>query len=416
MVSGSIMKPGQVAIAYVKSQAGVEESQVVGSQIVTSAVHAAFANGMMAHADETDDSHELSGNHPGCAVVPATLALAEREGADGMRFLRAVVVGYEMAVRMNLGLGGEHSLKKRGRCTQAWGGHFGAAAAAASILRLEEKKVRCLISYTAHRASGALHYVQDEEHVEKAFVFSGTPAQNGVMIGILMQLGFTGVLDPFTGDRNFLDIFSPDVRPDQLTDGLGQNYEIMSTNIKKFAVGSPIQAPLDAIILLKEKHRLTSNDVQEITVTLPAAGPASTVDNRSMPNINLQYLLAVTFIDGEFTHEAAHSRERMDEAAVLDFRKRIILKVDPELLKMAKTERQAVLEVITKEGVTFREHVLNVRGTKENPMTSAEVEKKCSELMIPVLGKARTTELIDTIWNIERVKDLRELRPLFSVP
>lgn len=414
MISGSRLKPGRVAIAFAKSQQGIKEAQVIGSKIVTSAINAAFANGMMAHADETDDSHELSGNHPGCAVVPAALAVAEREGADGMRFLKAVVVGYEMAVRMNLGLGGKDSVKKRGRCTQAWGGNFGAAAAAASILRLDDKKVRYLISYTAHRASGALHYVQDEEHVEKAFVFSGAPAQNGVTTGVLMQLGFTGVLDPFQGDRNFFDIFYPDVRPERLIERLGNHYEMMSTNIKKFAVGSPIQAPLDAMIILIQKHGLTANNVRGITVSLPVAGSASTVDNRSMPNINLQYLLAVTLIDGELTSGAAHSLRRMNEPAVLELRNRIKIKVDPELLKITKTARQAVVEVVTKDGDALREHVPCVRGTKDNPMTTAEIEKKGIDLMVPVLGKERAKKLIDEIWNLEKVNDIRQLRPLLS--
>jgi 2-methylcitrate dehydratase PrpD len=415
MISGSRLKPGRVAILFAESQMGLEEAQVIGSRIVTSAINAAFANGMMAHADETDDSHELSGNHPGCAVIPAALAISEKEGADGLRFLKGVVVGYEMAVRMNLALGGEISLKKRGRSTHSWGGNFGAAAATASILQLDEKKVRYALSYTAHRASGALHYVQDKEHIEKAFVFGGMPAQNGVSTGILMQSGFTGVLDLFSGDRNFLDIFSPETKPGELTRKIGRDYAIMSTNIKKYAVGSPIQAPLDAVILLMKKHRFTCKDVQSIMVYLPAAGPASTIDNRSLPNINLQYLLAACIFDGQLTSEATHSFERMNEPAIVQLRNRIKINVAPELLELSKTERQAVVEVFTKNGIKFREHVRNVRGSKENPMTKAEVKKKCVELILPRLGKKNTDKLIHTVWNLEKVKDMRQLRPLLSL-
>jgi len=414
MVDGSRLKPGLAGIQYARSQGGIPEAQVVGAGLVVSAINAAFANGMMAHADETDDSHELSGNHPGCAVVPAALAVAEREGASGMRLINGVVTGYEMAVRMNLALGGEAGIKTRGRCTQAWGGNFGSAAAAASILSLEEIKIRYLLSYTAHRASGALHYVQDREHIEKAFVFGAAPAQNGVSTGIMMQLGFTGVSDLFNGDRNFFMIFSPDVRPEKLTEQLGRLYEIMRTNIKKYAVGSPIQAPLDAVAALMEKYRIWHGDIEHIVVTLPAAGPAATVNNRSMPNINLQYLMAVCLIDGRLTSEATHSLERMRDPAVVDLRKRIALKVDPDLLKMAATERQAVVELVKKDGAKYREHIRSVRGTRDNPMTTEEVERKCRDLMVPILGKERSSKLIDSVLNLEKVTDIRELRPLLS--
>jgi 2-methylcitrate dehydratase PrpD len=133
-----------------------------------------------------------------------------------------------------------------------------------------------------------------------------------------------------------------------------------------------------------------------------------------MPDINLQYNLAVTLLDGDLSFEASHSHGRMKDPAVLEIKKRITVAVDPELLKIAKTERQAVVEVTTKDGVIVREHVLSVRGTAENPLTTEEVEKKARELMTSILGKERTEKLIDKIWNLEQVKNMRELRPFLS--
>ena len=92
-VSGSKLKPGELAIQFVKTQEGARESQVIGSSIITSAINAAFANAMMAHADETDDTHAGSLTHPGCAVVPAALALAEKTGASGKELLNGIVAG-----------------------------------------------------------------------------------------------------------------------------------------------------------------------------------------------------------------------------------------------------------------------------------------------------------------------------------
>ncbi len=413
MVSGSDLKPGQLAMEYVKRQGGVKEAQVAGSKVVTSAINAAFANGMMAHADETDDSNARSRMHPGCSIVPAALAIAERDRADGMRFLKGVVAGYDIGCRMTQALGAGE-LRQASLSSHSIGGNFGAAAAAASVCRLDEHQVRYVLSYAAQQASGVTFLYRDEEHIQKAFVFAGMPARNGVTAAVLIKSGFTGVSDPFGGEENFFDAFSPvpDPRPEVLTQGLGSLYEIMFTNIKKFSVGSPIQAPLDALLLLKEKYDVTSENVESIVARLPDYG-ARTVDNRSMPNINLQYILAVTLLDGDLTFKTAHSYERMNDPAVIKAKERIKLVEDPGL-SAAKIMRQGIVEITTRDGARLREHVVSVRGTAENPMTSQEVEKKSRELMTPVLGEDRAQRLIDAIWNLEEVSDMRQLGPLLS--
>ncbi len=413
IISGADLKPGRLARKFARSQAGPKEAQVTGTRTVTSAINAAFANGIMGHADETDDSHPISNTHPGCGIVPAALAMAEREGANGPGFLRGVVAGYDIGCRMTPALGVDN-LHGMHRCTHSIGNTFGAAAAAASVAGLDADLVRYVLSYTAQQASGVNYWARDTEHVEKSFVFGGMPARNGVSAAVLVQSGFTGVLDPFSGDDNFLEAFSPSPRPQLLTEGLGNRYEITFTSIKKFAVGSPIQAALDALILLIKKHKITAKDVKSLTARLPEPG-LSIVNDRNMPDVNLQYILAVTLLDGRLTFEASHSYERMNDPAVLEIKRRINLVEDPEL-SAAKITRQGIVEVTTKDGALLREHVVSVRGTVENPLTREEVEEKCQALMAPFLGEDRTGELIDKIWNLERVKNVRELRPLISAP
>ncbi len=411
IVSGSKLEPGKLVIEYIKNEGGAEEAQVACSPIVTSAINAAMANGVMAHADETDDSHTRSRTHPGCAVVPAALAMSEREGVDGMTFLKGVVVGYDIGCRITLALGlaiGVNST--RSRSSHSIGGIFGAAAAAAAVSRLNNKLVRYLLSYTAQQTSGVTTWVRDEEHIEKAFVFGGMPARNGVTAAILVQSGFTGVWDAFSGSPSFFEAFAIDSRPELLSEGLGSSYEIMFTNIKKFPVGVPIQAPLDALLLLMEKHGFTSKDVESIVARLPSDG-ARVVNNRDMPDVNLQHILALTLLDGALSFEAAHSYERMNDPAVLELRKRIKLVEDPEL-SVAKVAFQGIVEVTTKDGAKFREHVVAPSGKAENPMTTEEVEKKCRNLMAPVLGTDRTQKLIDKVWDLEHISNVRELRPL----
>jgi 2-methylcitrate dehydratase PrpD len=415
IVSGAALRPGQLAAEFVKNQGGVAEAQVAGSKTVTTAINAALANGMMAHADETDDSHEKSLTHPGAAVVPAVMALADRMSADGMRFIKGVVAGYDICCRITQALGVEQ-FDKNSHSTHAYGETFGAAAAAASVLGLNQDKSRVVLSYAGQQASGVTYWQRDPEHIEKAFVFGGMPARNGVTSGLFVQAGFTGVTDIFSGQNNFLTAFSPEPDTQKLIEGLGSVYEITRTNIKRFSVGSPIQAPLDALLLLREKYSLKPEDVQRIVVHVPPGATAGgrVVDAREMPDVNIQYILAVALIDGTLTFEAAHSYKRMSDPAVVPLRKLVSVELDPTL-DVRVTTRQAAVYVTTTKGETLKEHVLNVRGTAANPMTDKEVEKKSRELFEPVLGGSRTARLIDMLWNLERVKNMREFWPILSL-
>jgi len=405
MVSGSALHPGEIAVEYVRGLGGTEESVVIGSDVVTTAVNAALANGMAAHADETDDSHLSSRSHLGCAVVPAALAMAEREGRGGEALLRAVALGYDVGARATLSLGADQ-LYEAGHSTHSFAPLFGAAAAAGTLARLNADQVRWMLSYTAQQASGVNCWARDEGHVEKAFDFGGMPARNGVGAATMVAAGFTGVDDVFTGPRNFFFAFSPRPEPELLIDGLGSRFEIMDTNIKKWSVGSPIQAALDSVQALMEEHGLERADIERIRV-LMSDKESHVVDNRAMPDINLQHLLSLLVLDGGLTFLSSHDYDRMQDAEVLKFRERIELVPDPDLPR-----RQPVVEIGTADGQTFSHRTAAVRGTPENPMTRQEVEAKADDLMAPVLGTARSKELIAKIRGIEALGDARALRPL----
>jgi 2-methylcitrate dehydratase PrpD len=133
-----------------------------------------------------------------------------------------------------------------------------------------------------------------------------------------------------------------------------------------------------------------------------------------MPDVNLQYVFAVTLIDGKLTFEAAHSFERMKDAKVLELKKKMTLIGDPELTR-ARPEHQAIVEVTTRDGRRLDKRVTTFKGKAENPLTMPEVEEKAEELLAPVLGKPRTRQLIDAINKLETLPSMRDLRPLLRV-
>lgn len=411
MVSGSRLAPGMKAIAYVKTLGGVKEACVIGSHIITTAVNAALANGMLAHADETDDSHAPSLTHPGCGIVPGALAMAERERRNGAGLLRAVALGYDVGCRLTQSLDA-YQFREDGHSTHSFGPMFGAAAAAGALAGLRERQIRHLLSFTAQQASGISCWMRDGEHVEKAFDFGGMPARNGVAAATMVAHGFTGVDDVFAGERSFFVAYGRKPDPAALARGLGATYEIMNTNIKRWSVGSPIQAPLDSLHDLILEHQIKAEAVERLVVRVAHQG-ANTVDNRDMPDICMQHMCAVMLIDGKVSFASSHDEERMRDRKVLALRSRIELRGDDEL-SAAMPSRQGIVEVSLRDGRGFRRHTSAVRGTVENPMTRAEVDEKSYDLMAPILGKARARKLCDAVWKLEKIRDVRGLRPLLQ--
>jgi len=411
MVSGSRLLPGRKAISYAKTRGGTKEACVVASGFLTTAENAALANGMLAHADETDDSHAPSLTHPGCGIVPAALAVSERERSSGEALLRAVALGYDVGCRLTMSLNA-YEFREDGHSTHSFGPMFGAAAAAGCLLGFNEKQTRYLLSYTAQQASGISCWMRDEEHIEKAFDFGGMPARNGVAAAAMVGHGFTGVEDAFSGERSFFVAYGRDPKPGKLIEGLGETYEIMNTNIKRWSVGSPIQAPLDALALLLKENQIEIANIEKVVVRVAHQG-ANTTNNRDMPDICMQHLCAVMVLDGTVSFKTSHDEKRMKDPKVLALRKKIELLGDDALTRVMPS-RQGIVEVFLRGERKLRHHMTAVRGTAENPMTRAEVDAKSYDLVAPVLGRDRGRKLCDAIWNLDRLKDVRSLRHLLK--
>jgi len=411
MVSGAHLKPGEMAIRYARAQGGVAEATIITTDIKTSAVNAALVNGMFAHADETDDFEPVTKAHPGCAVVPAALAMAEREGGSGMELLSAVTLGYDVCCRFLLALGPD-LVRATHRSAEGTSSTLGSAAAAASLARLDESGMRYALSYAAQQVSGVWSWVRDAEHVEKAFDFAGMGARNGVTAAIMVQLGFTGVWDVLDGEHNALMALSTEPKPEEMVAGLGSRYYVTETAIKPFSVGYPIQAPLDAFLKLRREHALSESNVERIVVRLPEDG-ARIVNDRSMPDVNCQHIIAVALVDGTVSFADSHSYERMADPKVRAAKERVSLVADPALMDPA-APRSGLVEVTLRDGRTVSHFTRHAPGTKENPLDTESVNAKARLLIEPVLGAERTEEIIRRVNALEELSDVRELRPFLA--
>ena len=412
MISGSELPPGRAALEFARSYGGREVATVVASNFLCGPIEAALTNGVLAHADETDDSHSPSQSHPGCAVIPAALAAGERFGISGTHLLRAVALGYDIGPRFTMTLGGQRFEAESHWSTHSISPLFGAAAAASCAASMNAQQMRWMLGYTAHQSSGLGAWNRDTEHVQKAFHFGGMTARSGVTSALLVQAGWTGVDDILSGKDNFFTAYNPHADPSGLIDKLGERYEVTRTNIKKWPVGSPIQAALDAITILRKQHPFDSAQVQQASVRL-ATDEAAIVNNREIPDICLQHMIAVMLIDKTVTFASAHDKTRMKDATTLHERAKVQLIPDSELERLMPL-RVAIVYMTLADGTHLTQRVDSVRGTPENPMTRDEIIAKARDLISPVFGGAKCSGLIEKVFHLENVSDIRELRPLLQ--
>jgi 2-methylcitrate dehydratase PrpD len=398
MISGTALHVGKKAVNALPAFEGLPEATVFGQTKRYPAYWAAMFNAMLAHADETDDSHETSITHPGCGIVPTAMAMAQREKKGGMDFIRAVCAGYDVGPRITEALGAM-ALNNAGTSSHAMGALFGSGACASVLANFDSVQVRRLISYLAHESSGLGCWMAEHDHVQKAYVFGAMGAKNAVTATVLVQSGWTGLDEALEGPRTLFQARAQPAKGRSMDVPMALGHEILGSNIKKWCVGSPAQAPLDCVqVLIPTLPKM--DQIQSIVVEI-RSDEAFIVDNRDMPNICLQHLVALYLVDRKLTFDSVHDVQRMEDTQVREARSKIQLVASESLMKSGG--RQAIVTITTNEGQTLYKHVQHVRGTWGDPMPRSEIHEKAKDLLEPVLGAASADALLSSLWNLENL-------------
>ena len=270
-----------------------------------------------------------------------------------------------------------------------------------------------MLSYTGQQTAGMYTMFRDPEHIEKAYAMGGMPAHNGLQAALMVKCGWSGVEDIFSGERDFFHTFAPEeFDRNELVNGLGKRYEMLRASIKRWPIGGPIQGPMHVMNDLLKQYEFKIADVAKVIAKMPDK-ELEIVNNRPMPDISVQHLLAVMMIDRKLTFKTAHDFSRMKDKQVLKVREKIHAVGDPSLTDVQRRWR-CVMEIHLKNGEILRGETMAAKGSFENPLNVAEENEKALDLIAPILGKKRSLVLLDSLWNIEKMKDLRSLRPLYS--
>jgi len=412
LVVSAQLKPARVARGFALFNGGAADTaHLLATNLTTTLMDAIFANAITAHAAEINDFCPSAFVQPGPPIVSTVFGIGETLGASGEEMLRAVIVGYEIACRLPKALG-IRNLQTAGLSSHGVGPTFGAAAAAASLLKISQKSIGHVLAYCVQQASGSFNWLRDSEHIEKAFLFAGMPARDGASAALMVHKGFTGVADPFRDSPNWLlsSVFvglDSDMDLTKLVRNLGTDFQMPLVAYKRYPVGGPTQPSIEGLLQLINK--VDRKTIVKIDIKMP--GNVAAFSGANMPALNLPYLTAVILEDGDLTFEMAQSEERMATESIRKKMDLVTMAHDPSQEREPRAE-SAIVEVELENGnreSIFIEHVL---GFPARPMNRQDVEDKARSLSTPVLGEKQTEELIQTCWHLEDLTDIRGIIPM----
>lgn len=326
----------RIVRSMVAEEGGTAQARVIGLDTRLPARAAALANGTTSHALDYDDTHFLYLGHPSAAVVPAALAIAERQGASLSAFQEASLIGVEVACRVGAWLGRDHY--QRGFHQTATSGSFGAAMAAARILGLDIDQARHVLGLVSTRASGLKAQFGT---MGKPF-HAGMAAANGVEAALLVANGFVSAPDSLAGPQGFADTHYGAFQDDAF-DGLGEDFVFESVQHKFHACCHGTHAAMEALVLLRDCHGLRPEDVDAVRIRVHPrylkvcniVSPATGLEAK----FSYRMTAALTLLGHDTARMATFSDEICRDASAIALRDRVFVETDDTLAETAADVR-----------------------------------------------------------------------------
>ena len=414
-IYGALKEHSQIATKGITLIDNSKNCGIWGTDIRASAPNAALLNGTFVQGFELDDIHRKGAMHVGSTTLPAVVALAEvKSGLTGKNFLTAAVAGYEIGPRVGMTMGPNHL--GQGWHSGATVGAFAGSAASASALGLNEAQTIDALGIAGTFAGGIMA-VQYGSMVKR--MNHGRSAQNGLTAGMLASVGYTGIKNVFESEYGgFCTTFSRErdwIKWEELTKGLGENWETMMDSLKFYSAAASNHTTLDAIRLMREKRPFSADDVARIVVH----GSQVTKDHvfwkyepSGMTNMQfcMPYIVATLLLEDDFFVDQCVEEKMADPERIRHSRK-VEFIAEPEITKTGLRYYVRV-EIFLKDGTRMEETVEAQRGSETKFASEAQVVDKFMKLGKHVFPLPQVEAIRDTVLGLEKLDDAAKLAKL----
>jgi 2-methylcitrate dehydratase PrpD len=409
---GSIEDPSQTVYRFI-SEMEKGQGVIVGTRQKAPYLYSALANGTASHSIEMDDVDNESSLHPGVVVFPAALATGEMAGASGKRFILAVVLGYEVMVRLGTALGPENSYK-RGFHPTGTCGTFGSSVASSKILGLQEDEILNAMGISGSQAAGSMEYLAQGAWT-KPF-HAGWAAHSGMVAALLSRKGFKGPSSILEGRDGFLHAYSNGADPSKVLKGIGSGFQILQTSVKIHACCRYMHSPIDAVLKIVKENNLRPEQVKKIKVGVLRAGShliAQPIESKYNPQ---------SIVDAQFSMPfGATAALLYGKAGLNEFQPATILSrpvketirkveciIDPELDRTFPRQWRATAEILTQDEKRYSTTVEYPKGDPENPLSWEEMIGRFHELTGRIMKKDQRLKIVEAVEKLDEIKDMRK--------
>jgi 2-methylcitrate dehydratase PrpD len=387
------------------------------------AARAAFVNGAYAHACDLDDTHVGSMHHAGASILPAVLAMAEQEDADGRALLEAAICGYEASLR--IGLATQPSLFQRGFMATPTCGALGAALAVGKLLNFSPDDLAGALGAAGAYAGGLAQFYHSGSFIKR--INGARGAESGIMAALLTREGVWGPRDILEGEAGFFRAFAGKCDPSRVTGDLGCDYRLMEVSTKIHAGAGRLQASADAGLSLSFEHGLKPEQIVDVEVGIPKViqGRLMQADPPDLQSAQLSvpFSLAMALALGRVRGAQAALRREDYEAALvssevraLSGRVRCVLDAEVE----AGTNTEEVPSRVTlrlADGRVLVARVQHPRGSPHRRMSWDELRALFEDTVADALSTQAMAKVADLVAGLDRNSRPREITTTFvAVP
>jgi 2-methylcitrate dehydratase PrpD len=420
----------QIVTDYVRSLGGKEESTIIAYGDKLPAQNAAMANGVLGHGLEINDYYFHGGGHPGPFVYPPALALGEKQGVDGKTIMLAILVGYEISIRLG-------SVMRKGAASRGFHptticGVFGATAAAGKVLGLSVKQMMNALALTGSQMAGLRsgHALATEidTSLKKPF-HAGWACHSGVIAAELVKRGYTAEPSAiFEGRRGLLRAYA-DVEIDdvnvirqRLLTNLGVSFELPKVSYKTWPAAGGFQAALEASAAVANLHNISADDIEEVTVaTHRTRGEAIERLETMMYEPTTQqaaqfafpFQIAVAIVHRRPTVDALSERG-LKNPKLLALARKVRFIPDHEAEAVFPLFNPATVSIRVRDGSVHSEHKVVARGDYPILLTKEEMRNKFTTLASRALPLPQVEEIIKAVDSFEDIQDIRHFAPLLG--
>jgi len=400
-----------------QAEGGNKRSSVFAHGFKTSVMHAAMMNGTMGHAFDFDDDHREGTMHPSVAVFPAVFAMAEERKASGKDFLRALVLGLEVMIRLGESLLGKayyQGFHLTGVC-----GTFGAAAGCAALMGLDPLRTKYALGIAGSFAAGTLECIG--EGAWQKPLQAGNPAMGGALAAFLAEKNYLGSGTVLDGPSGLIKAWSYKDQFDygRITETLGRKWEMMDTSIKVHAC-CRFSGPVADCALDLYRQGVRAKEVKKITakvVDWAIKALCTPEDRKRRPQthvdaqFSLPWAIAVAICKNR-TGIDEFKTEALGDPEVLALAEKVTWEMDPEAEAMYPRAYPATVIAELNDGRTFSAHVDFPKGDPENPATKEEILAKFHLLTEKFFNQVKRDKIIEAVNRLEEISDITKLGDL----